>query len=354
MNIPDISNLVLSYVVPPAYRLIEQFDKILGGFNNLDIKSHWYIATNPNPYIIRKVNKLQSFSDSVYLAACYANPNGQQITHLMNNLHVIEFGNLCNIRNPDIIDMIAYKYYKSELENLESQLHFLGCESFGSNPSDVLTCTSLNYLDDYLPNSSDFSKKKELFNGLCKNPNPLAVEYIRNKWYIVRNDLVFLIKATSNPNPIIVQKIAQLINPAQDWSKSTRLIRELSANPSAIEILKTYPECVDFGKLVRENPSPEAAELFIKYIKDISVGYANIHVPNKPIQQIPVGDLLCNPNKSILDLYISKGMSMRKGGSEKVESEISIHLQNPGMFPISKAHTKRKIRLVYNLVAGKN
>lgn len=347
MEISDISCLVFSYLVTPTHRLIERFDRQIGGFIKFNIKSNsnWFIAQNPCPYIIRKVNKLESFDDPTYLAACYANPSGHQITHLMNNLHKLNFYNLINIKNPEIAYLVATQYFPNLKENLK---YFYHCEQFTkfcSNPSNVLTQTSLDYLSD----DKSASWRTGILKGLCANPNQFAVTYIENIWDKIKNNEELLIKAASNPNPLIVQLVSNEINIS--WSLARKLIRELSTNPSAVSILEKYPEHIDFLKLVSDNPSPEAAKLFIKYINRFDPGYVIIRVGNGPTQEIPVENLLNNPNIPILELYIAHGMSWRKNGSSRVTHEILCHLHNPGMFPISKSHTNHKVKLVSGFVS---
>lgn len=314
-QIPDIQRLILKYAIYPEY---------ICELGNKFKKANSYIMENPRAFSIIKTCEMSGR----YWGPLLTNPEPKIIPYIIRywgsyKTHVSVLGILKN-PNPYIVNYLGLR-----LEGFDEL--FLGDNSnkitrfaWASCPSDYTTEITLRALDDNDPNFEQFRR------GLARNPNPKAVNYILANW----DELVSMYSEfiAENTNPLVIDRLSKWL---ETLSNRTNLVfKQLSANPSAIPILRKYPDNINIIKLL-ENPSLETYDLLM------DVDYINEIMKNST----KLENLLCNPDPRMIELYFKWASVF-----ELENQNISKCYKNPAWFVLDSLHTKRRVEKVWAIL----
>ena len=272
--LPDIAHLVYLYAIYPIYKPIEQIKFIFDKPINEIIET--YTAICENPRAIRYIKKF-NFSSSQEWIFLLQNPAIEVIPIIASypnrELHHI-FGN----SNLEVITQVL-----ETIGDLSTVTNLNYIRFFASCPYELTTKITL----EYIKKNKDYS----IFRELCKNSNPMVTEYL-----LEDTDKLFssAFLFHENTNPIILEKLDQYLERA-NYSTRLSIISQLSYNPSAVSILKKYPELINICNLAL-NPNPEAYDLFT------SLDYMNKLKNYEDLYDIS-NQLLNNHNPKMFQIY---------------------------------------------------
>lgn len=365
MNIPDITQLIFSYIVYPEYKLLD-------GLSGLDL----YPEVISNPRGRRYIRRAHRIPCSM-IWMWFINPNLRVVSHAIKYGPELETFNhediLKHNSNSECVDLLFNTF--CSLDKLCAN-NLIG---YGANASPTeLEKYLFDNVTDIIPRLKDPNMLKYWLYGLAKNPSDLVVEYLLKNWiwvvdamgcrymyYPAGSDIAYeiydLTEFAYNRNPLIVRLVANeldkfvrlepliLMEPYRRFGLNLfqrlfiKCIDELHKNLStnAINILNKYPEYIAYDKLI-QNPNDSVVKMFIDSIDKIDRDWIFINKLGGKIVNIPIA--LKNPNEKLIKHLIKLG----------IDPEFLTNCaSNPAFFEFDGKVTNHKIKSVIYFIESK-
>ena len=318
--LPDIAHLVYLYAIYPVYKPIEQVKFIFDDSIDDIIKLCSIICKNPRA--IRYIKKFNFSSDHHAWIQLLQNPAIEVVSIIALYPNKKELSHIFANSNPEVVNQVldTNPNFSQEI-NSEHVIYFASC------PCDLTTKITLGSIKE---NPSD-----AIIEELCKNPNPLAVEYLLDSFDELVKNFSLVCSLASNTNIKILEKLDKYLETCE-FAKRCRVISLLSSNPSAISILKKYPELINLSNLAR-NPSLDAYELFIQF------NYMDILAYFDYFHQIYDDNLVNNPNPKMFQIYWDE---IYPNNDKLIEYDT--YLDNPLFFELDRKSTIKLINHIFN------
>lgn len=355
MEISDITRLVLLYVVYPDYKLIDPINLITKK-SNLGLKqildSHPSFCGNPRAFRYIKSAPLTP-EQIIFLQR---NPEPRAIKLMLDWIDM--FGNeeffqrFINFDNPN----------PEYIEILVSKFPDICSIHFGNpNINKLFSCPSEKILNMCLPWL--VKNGKYLPVDVFRNPHKLAVDYILENYDEFIKSAYLYHNLAENINPIIIKKLGITISEltaCADLSMKPRkfcismqtpdetvkkIIGELCANPAneAIELVKKYPQYIDFNQLVK-NPNPKAIKLTKKIVEQME---QDRKISKSKIFSSCLTNLSLNANTN--QEFIKWVYRIMESDNELKILPSDWAWANPAFFEVSKRNIQ-KIKLVEKII----
>lgn len=367
MSIPDITQLVLLYAICIEYKFIKPIKKMLTR-NKINISN--IMETNPsicqNPHA-HKYIKSPSCQKMIYMRYIANNPEPK--------IYKLLFDWLDSNQTTD------FKNYIVQLtpKNNNPQFWETFIDKYGFSPTnkqifyDLAACSS-DKVTRLCISSEHTNPSKIMSSGLNFNTCQIAINYILNnldlftksisdrfRYYgdlafnthpIILNMIEYELKKYIEHDPTILTDTTILtrINTPRYYFSET--ISKLSRNTSsqAYNIIKNYPQFINYLYILEFNANYDAIQLVIPYISKITNNYIMImesHPFNKNIRnQIPLQDVLKNNTNNQFIYMCLEHVERTEGLGFRTINDLA----NPAFFKGTNRKNMKKVKRIINIL----